>query len=376
MFCQNCGQPQSDGAFFCSRCGWKLIRPENLVVPAPAVAEAEPTPEVGTPMEEPVADVVSIEPEQQASAEEAAPADPYVLPKEDPAAIPDETGTYVPPVQPFIPVSYPQYGYGYPGAMPGNPPYPYYGAPMPQYPHAGGAPYAPTPYYPPYPVYPQYPNPAPVAPPPEVKDVPPAKKGRRRVPIIIMAILMVIGLALFFFGPGKSLNLPQTGTAQSQSDTPWFSNEDGTLYFNADLYTGPEELTVPETVDGQTVVSISQDCFAGCDTLTTVVLPDTVEEIGSGAFSDCASLRGIFIPNGVKSIGSAAFENCTSLEAIYIPATVKAIGRNAFRGCTKLAHIMYEGTYAQWYSMYNGYISDSATVYCYDGTFPQSKFTP
>lgn len=245
-------------------------------------------------------------------------------------------------------------------------------------------PYTPNPYgaYPPYPVHPlhaaapQYPAPTPVVPVPEVKDVPPAKQGRRRVPVIIMALLLIAGLLLFFFGPGKALALPEDDTAQTQSDTPWFRNEDGTLYFDAELYTGSEELTIPETVDGEPVTCIAQNCFAGNDTITTVHLPDTLEEIGSGAFSDCSNLRGIAIPESVKLIGSGAFEDCANLEAIYIPTSVAAIGRNAFRGCRELKHIMYDGTYEEWYELYASYISGETKVYSSDGTFPQGRVIP
>ena len=369
MFCPNCGQPQTAGFTFCSRCGCRLIQPENMTVPPADTSTSEPTPE----------EIACDQAAQPGIEEIAAPSNPWELPGGDPAAIPDKSGTYAPPAQPYSPVPYPQYGCGYPGAAPQYPPYPYYGVPTaPQYPQMSGTPYMPNPYVPTpaYPGVPPYPQMNPAAPPPENKDVPPAKVGRRRVPILIMAVLVTLGLLLFFFGPDLPVSTGEEDTAQSQSETPWFRNEDGTLYFDATLYTGPSELTIPETVDGEPVICIAQDCFAGNDTITTVVLPNGLEEIGSGAFADCAALRGIYIPEGVKFIGSGAFEDCVSLEAVYIPNSVAAIGRNAFRGCSKLAHVMYDGTYEAWYDLYSSYINSETKVYCSDGTVPQGRAIP
>lgn len=364
MFCQYCGQPLLPGYAFCTRCGRKLIQPGPMPNPAEDLTAAETTPELTA------CDPSAAVTEETPVAEETTPRDLHVLPGSDPAAISDESGTYMPPAQPYAPIPYPQYGY--PGAAPQYPPYPYCGAPMPQYPQMSASPYGP---YAPYPVYPQYPNVPPMTP-PVVKDVPPAKVGRRRVPVIIMAVLLLAGLLLFFFGPDMTVSTTQGDAAQTQSATPWFHIEDGTLYFDPDLYTGPEELTIPETVDGQTVICIADDCFAGNSTITTVILPEGLEEIGSGAFANCTAIRGIFIPEGVKLIGSGAFEGCTGLEAIYVPSSVAIIGRNAFRGCSDLKHIMFDGTYMQWYGLYSSYISSETQVYCSDGTVPQGGKIP
>jgi hypothetical protein len=373
MFCPNCGQPQNAAFTFCSQCGCKLIQPENILFNTKDVPAAAP---VSTgPACEQAPDAIA---EKSVNAE-AAPSNPYELPGEDPAAIPDESGTYVPPAQPYPPAPYPQYGYGYPIAAPQYPGYSPYGTQVPPYPRMESASYVtynPYTVQPPHPGVPQYPQATPVMPPPEVKDVPPAKQGRRRVPVLIMVVLVTLGLLLFFLSRGKDVSQPQAGTVQSQSETPWFRNEDGTLYFDAKLYNGPAELTVPETVDGESVLCIAQDCFAGNDTITTVILPKGLEEIGSGAFADCTALRGIVIPEGVKLIGSGAFEDCSSLEAIYIPSSVAAIGRNTFRGCDALKHIMYDGTYEAWYELYSSYVAGETKVYCSDGTFPQGRIIP
>lgn len=383
MFCPNCGQPQLPGFSFCSRCGCKLIKPEDIAAPTSlpeGIQHSNPQ-----PSEEPLAiseAAIVSENVPVENAEVSAASDVCALPDEDPAAIPDEIGSYTPPVQPCATIPCPQYGYSYPDAALQHPPYPNVDVPVPQlppYPQMHRMLYTPNPYVPYNPSHPwvtPYSQMKPAAPSPAAENVPPVKPGRRRVPIIIMVLLVIAGLLLFFFGRGKEIPHPQSDTAQSKSETPWFRNEDGTLYFDARRYNGPDELTIPETVDGEPVICIAQDCFAGNDTITTVILPKGGEEIGSGAFSDCPKLRGIFIPEGVKSIGSGAFEDCTSLEAIYIPTSVAAIGRNTFRGCSDLKYIMYDGTYEDWYDLYPSYISGKTEVYCSDGTFPQGKIIP
>lgn len=388
MFCPNCGQPQLPNFRFCSRCGCKLIKAEDIIVPVkgcpasdlrpadtgcvPSIVPNPENPAADVPAEENAAQIVSHE---DSVGEAVTPNSPEPPTQEDPAAIPDEFGSYAPPVQPTSVNAYPQYVYGYHSSTPSYPPYPNYGAPLPHYPPYAAAPHVPYTPSPAYPGVPPYPQMNPVTQ-PEVKDLPPVKPGRRRVPLLIMAVLVIVGLLLFFFGPDLPSSPDQNDSAESQSETPWFRNENGTLYFDAERYNGPPELTIPETVDGEPVICIAQDCFAGNETITTVILPDSLEEIGSGAFEDCSNLRGIFIPEGVKSIGSGAFEDCENLEAIYIPTSVAAIGRNTFRGCSDLKYIMYDGTYEEWYALYSGYVSGETKVYCSDGIFPQGRVIP
>ena len=87
------------------------------------------------------------------------------------------------------------------------------------------------------------------------------------------------------------------------------------------------------------VTSIGKYAFKGCDSLTSMTIPDSVTSIGYGAFSHCSSLTGITIPDSVKSIGDGAFFWCASLESITIPDSVKSIGDGAFCQCASLKSI-------------------------------------
>lgn len=187
------------------------------------------------------------------------------------------------------------------------------------------------------------------------------KKGAMWPPIILMAVMLCAGIAVFFL----------TGGNQKSSDTPWFQIENGVLYFDESKYTGGPELTVPETVNGEWVLALGDKCFYDCDSLTTVFLPDSLQIIGDSAFADCDAIRGILIPESVNQIGAAAFQGCDGLEAICVPYTVKSIGSNAFYGCFALEHIFYPGPKASWKALYSDPIGRSTYVYCADGTYQQ-----
>ena len=179
------------------------------------------------------------------------------------------------------------------------------------------------------------------------------KKGRLWPPVIFMAVMLIIGIAVFLLYPADAV----------LADTPWFRTENGSLSFDAAAYTGSPELTVP---DG--ITTLAEDCFRNCDLLQTVFLPDSLTDIGQCAFAECDALRGVKIPEGVTRIGAGAFRGCAALEALSIPATVETVGNNAFRDCGALRYIFFEGTKQQWLALNVGIFGTQTTIYCVDGT--------
>ena len=87
------------------------------------------------------------------------------------------------------------------------------------------------------------------------------------------------------------------------------------------------------------VTSIGNYAFAYCYSLTSINIPDSVTKIGEGAFRVCDSLTSINIPDRVTSIRDNAFSYCTSLTSITIPDRVTSIGDYAFNGCSSLTSI-------------------------------------
>ena len=143
------------------------------------------------------------------------------------------------------------------------------------------------------------------------------------------------------------------------------------------------KVTIPETVNGFTVVSIGREAFENCTDLAEVVIPNTVTEIKSDAFGNCA-FTSFVLPKAVTSIrgsilwgcryltnvsvesGNTVYDsrdNCNGIvetakntlvlgyEKTVIPTSVNAIGEDAFHFSTPIAyeipsHIVTIGDYA------------------------------
>lgn len=145
-------------------------------------------------------------------------------------------------------------------------------------------------------------------------------------------------------------------------------------------------ITIPDSV-----TSIDNYAFSGCNGLTSINIPNSVISIGTLAFGDCSSLASItvendnaiydsrdncnaiietdsdtlvvgckstIIPDSVTSIGNYAFKGCSSLALIKIPDSVTWIGDSAFEHCNSLKEVYYSGSNEQWSNISIGYSND------------------
>lgn len=105
------------------------------------------------------------------------------------------------------------------------------------------------------------------------------------------------------------------------------------------------------TVDsGNEVYDSRENCNAIIESETNTLIigtqnttiPNTVTSLGNYAFEGCDNLTTITIPNTITSIGDSAFEGCTRLTSITIPSSVTRIGEDAFKGCIELAELIVD----------------------------------
>jgi len=105
----------------------------------------------------------------------------------------------------------------------------------------------------------------------------------------------------------------------------------GNTYAVVDVGTCEDtDIYIPSKIYGRKVTAIGDDAFAGCESLTSITIPDSVTAIGDFAFYECTSLTTVTIGDSVTTIGSDAFCDCTNLTSITIPDSVTTIGRSAF----------------------------------------------
>ena len=94
------------------------------------------------------------------------------------------------------------------------------------------------------------------------------------------------------------------------------------------------DLVIPDTV-----TTIADHAFEGCEDILSITIPGSVTSIGVGAFYGCKQLHTVILPNSIEEIDEQTFSGCESLETITIPASVNKICKKAFEGCVKLSTI-------------------------------------
>ncbi len=93
--------------------------------------------------------------------------------------------------------------------------------------------------------------------------------------------------------------------------------------------------SISENLDLTGVRGIAGGAFAGCDFITSVIIPDGVATIPEYVFNGCDNLTSVTIPDSVTSIGEGAFGGCDNFASVTIPDSVTSIGKDAFEGCSE-----------------------------------------
>ena len=138
--------------------------------------------------------------------------------------------------------------------------------------------------------------------------------------LLIMLLVLACVLALTACGE-------ETHTHVKDSNGLGFRlNADRKSYSITDIgFCNDTDIVIPSVRNGLPVTIIGDRAFYDCDSLTSVVIPDSVTIIGDSAFRDCDSLTSVVIPDSVTSIAYYAFHGCDSL-TIYCEATSQPSG--------------------------------------------------
>lgn len=114
-------------------------------------------------------------------------------------------------------------------------------------------------------------------------------------------------------------------------DTLLRINEKAFLYYMA----------LKEVDLGKGVRVLEDHAFEGCIVLTDVTGGDSLERTGFNCFANCQSLTNIQLPNGMKELGAGTF--CMSgIETITVPGTVETVGKSCFTTCVNLKSVILE----------------------------------
>lgn len=154
-----------------------------------------------------------------------------------------------------------------------------------------------------------------------------------------------------------------------------------------DLFSENIKLTSVDFHGKDRLQMIQKNAFYRCQSLTSLILPESVTEIEDRAFYRCKSMDQIYLPEGLKVIGEeafyfcgiqdlqlpdslevldqSAFFKCTHLEYVRLPQNVRYIGKWVFHGCNRLKYleIRHDPEFiGEWI------INRAATIRCYRGS--------
>ena len=93
-------------------------------------------------------------------------------------------------------------------------------------------------------------------------------------------------------------------------------------------------MTIPETVtyegDVYTITALGDRCFAGCDRMSGVHLPNSIKLFGNKCFAYCYQLDNFDMPTGLVAIGDSCFCANEFIDKMVLPDGVTSLGRGCF----------------------------------------------
>lgn len=170
---------------------------------------------------------------------------------------------------------------------------------------------------------------------------------KRKLLVILLAIVCIGCLT---FGLTACKNRGDKQELKPTEGLVFTLNEDEASYSVIGIGTANDtDIVIPAIYDNFPVTEIGKGAFMMCESLESIVIPDSVTSIGFGAFSHCLELTSVTIGNSVTSIESGAFSECRGLTNIVIPDSVTEIGKNAFYYCDEM-NVTFDNPDGWWVS--------------------------
>lgn len=94
-----------------------------------------------------------------------------------------------------------------------------------------------------------------------------------------------------------------------------------------------------ELVTGAGLVEIGAKAFVGCDSLADLGLGKKLRRIGAKAFAYCPALTSAYLPDSICEMGTSVFEGCRNLDTVVLPNSLRIVENGTFYACTSLRHV-------------------------------------
>lgn len=152
-------------------------------------------------------------------------------------------------------------------------------------------------------------------------------KRKTKIGMLVLSGVLLVSL---WVGVGQSAG------AKEYNDFD-YEEINGNIIINS--YNGDKTQLVPADFpkEGNKVITIRANAFAN-STIREIAIPTSVTTIENGAFFNCKNLQLISISgcNGLTTISDNTFAGCESLINISLPENVTSIGQGAFKDCKSL----------------------------------------